>query len=210
MVSENHRKSNLVIWYKGNRIILNGLTNLKAIRDKKVLILLDEQNLSIAARQLGFDLDFRQLADRIHNITTQAQLHLFAASCSQDQTATDWFEAAGYRVHIKVVRYRKDEKGRIRCDTNIDNLFAFWAGIKGPSTNCEAIVLASGDYGLAGELAQAIRRQPRRCPVEIMTLSLPGSTAQGLNARRNGHITANMEVGQDVLRPKRNKFRYFC
>jgi len=53
---------------------------------------------------------------------------------------------------------------------------------------------------LAGELAKAISGVAVVKRPIVMTLSLPGSTARALDARKNGHIKANMKIGLDMLK----------
>lgn len=176
---------------------LENHTDLTPLKGREALVLVDEQNLSISARQLGYLLQYHLLARRIRNTARKPQLHVFIASQARDQKAERSFRRSGYVVHTKVIRHGSFG----RRDSNIDNLFSYWTGIWTTRGGCEVMVLASGDYGLAGELAEAVRKQPDGGSREIMTLSLPGSTAQDLDARVNGNIAANMEIGLDLLRP---------
>jgi len=181
--------------------LLERTTDLMPIQGRKVLVLLDEQNLSIGARQLGYRLRYGLLAKRIRSAAGSAEMHLFTASGHSNRRSAQHFFALGYIVHTKTVRRIRLPDGSCGWDSNIDNLCAFWAGIHAVKAVCDVIVLASGDYGLAGELAQAIRAYRGRQSVQIMTLSLPGSTAQDLDAHSNPHIAANLEIGLDVLTP---------
>ncbi len=181
-------------------VVMETKTYLSPIRGRQVLVLFDEQNLSIGAKELGFRLQYDLLARQLQAIAENASLHIFAAADSYDRGIRKRFEKLGYTPHIKTIRRKHQYDGRKRLDSNIDNLFAFWAGLLGPKTTCEVIVLASGDYGLSGELAKAVRTQHDKA-ISVMTLSLPGSTAFDLDARKNPHITANLEIGLDVLTP---------
>ena len=171
MVARNRKSHSLVVWYQGKRIVLEGQTDLTAICDKKVLVLLDEQNLSFTAKDLGFLLQYHQLAKRLRSAAAGAELHLFTATDTCDQAARHQFEKAGYRVYLKTIRRLPPRNGRKRHDSNIDNIFSFWTGNFVKETTCDVVVLGSGDYGLAGELAQAICQRRKRQPVLIMTLS---------------------------------------
>lgn len=181
------------------RQCLETTTDLSPISGLKVLVLLDEQNLSITADGLGFSLDYAILARRIRSMAHKAELHLFTAANARDAGKGATFDALGYFVHIKRIRYVRLSADSVRRDSNVDNLFSFWAGILAPSCDTDVFLLASGDYGLAGELAQAIcdHRAPQQ--VRVMTLSLPGSTSRDLDARKNPHVTANLEIGLDLL-----------
>lgn len=191
--------------YPAQRIgcyLLERTTDLSVLNGRRALVLLDEQNLSIGAGNHGFRLDYHLLAMHIRRATSRAGLHIFIASNPCDNFSEKRFEKFGYRVHVKAIRYLSQRDHQRRCDSNIDNLFAFWAGFYSAKTNWDVIISGSGDYGLSGELSIAISGQRRRCRIEIMTLSLPGSTSQELNAANNPAISANLEIGLDVLIPR--------
>ena len=177
---------------------LEDATDLSALKDRRVLVLLDEQNLSIGAERFGYDLRYDLLAERIQSVAHTSELHLFTAAKQTRVQLARQFQRLGYLVHVKDIRHIRLPNGRLRTDSNVDNLFSFWAGLLAPEA-ADTILLGSGDYGLAGELAAAIRQ--RRESLTVMTLSLPGSTAQDLDARLNPSIAANLEIGLDLLRP---------
>ena len=179
--------------------LLEGATDLSAIQGQRVLILLDEQNLSIGARQIGCRLNYRLLAERLRSVAAIADLHLFTDIKNKEHWSVRRFKRQGYRVHLKATRYIRLADGGWQRDPNIDNLFAFWTGFFAKSAY-EVIVLGSGDFGLAGELAKAISGVAVVKRPIVMTLSLPGSTARALDARKNGHIKANMKIGLDMLK----------
>jgi hypothetical protein len=181
---------------------LERTTDLAAIKGRKTLVLLDEQNLSITARNLGYKLQYEQLAERIRETVESAELHIFVAADPADVRTAKEFAELGYVTHVKAIRH-KFFPGRRQCDCNVDNLFAFWTGQLTVGNKWDVIVLASGDYGLSGELSEAICRQHVNRPLQLTTLSLPGSTSQDLDARINPNITANLEIGLDLLKPLR-------
>lgn len=181
--------------------LLEEATDLSAIEDRRVLALLDEQNLSISARQLGHRLNYRLLAERLRSVAAAADLHLFTDLRENGRWFVQRLKRQGYTVHLKTIRHIRLADGGWRRDSNIDNLFAFWTGLFAAKAAYDVIVLGSGDYGLAGELAKAIGGVAAVKRPTVMTLSLPGSTAQALDARKNGHIKANLAIGLDVLKP---------
>ena len=182
--------------------LLERNTDLSAITGKRTLVLLDEQNLWISAQDLGYRLDYGRLASGICSAARAADLHIFTAVEEDNGTDVLQFEPLGYSVHAKTIRRIPLPGGRYRSDANIDNLFAFWTGLFAVKAGCcQVLILGSGDYGLAGELAQAVKGGSRRRLPHVMTLSLPGSTAQDLDARTNPHIKANLEIGLDLMEP---------
>jgi len=189
--------------------VLEKTTDLGAIKGRKVMVLLDEQNLSITARDLGYELKYGLLARRIREAAESARLHLFTASNPDGRNTSKRFEVLGYVTHVKTIRRKPLPDGGQRSDCNIDNLFAFWAGLLTVDNGWDVMVLASGDYGLSGELAEAICRRDTDNSTKLMTLSLPGSTAQDLDAQKNPNITANLEIGLDLLTPTNRSTRCF-
>lgn len=191
----NHRMS------AGGIAVLEKTTCLAAIQKRSLLVLVDEQNLSHSAGNLGYSLKCKTLARRIRAASKEAEIHLFTAANAGDEKAARKFNYSGYITHVKTIRLKPLPGGRQRRDSNIDNLFSYWTGLLTVSKVRDMVILASGDYGLAGELAEAIHSHDAGKNVEIVTLSLPGSTSQDLDAEKNQHITANLEIGLDLLAP---------
>jgi hypothetical protein len=154
-------------------------------------------------------LQYDLLAKRIRSIASSARLHIFIAAKANDEKRRKHFARIGYIVHIKTIR-RKYSDNRFGLDRNVDNLFAFWAGLIARRNRYDTLILASGDYGLSGEISEAIckLRGPDN-KLRIMSLSVSGSTSNGLTARWNPYITANLKIGLDLLRPLSPPFRWF-
>ncbi len=121
--------------------LLEPLTDLSAIRGQSILAFLDEQNLSIGARDLGFCLDYARLARLVRASAREASLHVFVASHPHDQHATRRLERSGYVVHPKRIRMVRCGNGQVRRESNIDNLFSFWVGMLAGISPYEVIVL---------------------------------------------------------------------
>jgi hypothetical protein len=181
--------------------MLEKTTDLVRIRARKVVFLLDEQNLSITAENLGYTVQYDQLARHIRANAREAELRIFIASDRRNQADALRLKKLGYKVHVKTIRDKLLPNGEQRRDCNIDNIFAFWAGYCTLRNGHDVIVLGSGDYGLSGEISQVMCSLLGKRATKIMTLSLPGSTAQDLDASRNKSISANLEIGLDLLRP---------
>jgi hypothetical protein len=187
--------------------ILQFQTDLSILRGKSIQVFLDEQNLSISARELGYCLDYVRLTRLLRSLARIADLHIFIASARKSLNTGRALKRFGHAVHVKNIRTIPLRGGQFRRDSNIDNLFAFWVGTCAAGPAHEIIVLGSGDYGLSGELAAAIVARGVR--TEVVTLSLPGSTARDLDASRNPNIRANIQIGLDVLRPRSHSLPAF-
>ena len=177
------------------------MTQLSAIADRKVLVLIDEQNLTRGVMDHHLMLQYDLLAKLIRSTASSAKLHIFIAAKPNDGKRRKHFARIGYTVHVKTIRRKYSDDDQHLMDRNVDNLFAFWAGLFARRNRFDVLILASGDYGLSGELSEAIQSMRPDGTLAIMSLSVPGSTSQGLNAKRNPNIAANLEIGLDLLRP---------
>jgi hypothetical protein len=65
-------------------LTLEKKTVLTAIKGRKVLVLLDEQNLSITARNHGFILQYALLAKHVRKTAREAELYIFIAADRDD------------------------------------------------------------------------------------------------------------------------------
>jgi len=188
---------------------LERTTQLSAIANNKVLVLIDEQNLTRGVLDHNFMLQYDLLAEQIHSSAKSAKLHIFIADNTNYGKRRKHFARLGYIVHTKTIR-PKISKNRYGWDRNVDNLFAFWAGLIARRNRYDTLILASGDYGLSGEISEAIckLRGPSN-KLQIMSLSVSGSTSSGLKARWNPYIAANLKIGLDLLKPLSPSFMWF-
>lgn len=194
---KNHDLLSEVMWFAK----LEKTTQLSAISKRKVLVLIDEQNLTRGVLDHNFMLQYDLLAEQIRSIASSAKLHIFIAAKANDGKRRKHFARTGYIVHIKTIR-RKCSDNQLQWDHNVDNLFAFWAGLIARRNRYDTLILASGDYGLSGEISEAIcqLRGPGN-KLQIMSLSVTGSTSSGLETRWNPYIANNLKIGLDLLRP---------
>ena len=173
---------------------------LSALKDRRILVLADVENLSYsAAKHHGLEIVYETLGQRLSEAAAGCALHAFFSADPQ-RTAGQraYFEARGWSVHhrpIEVVQTYAGEKRR----ANIDTLLLFQAGLLCSRGRTDTVVLTSGDGDLVCDLARALAELPT--PRQVLTLSLAGSTSWRLNAQHNRGITANLEIGCDCLRP---------
>jgi hypothetical protein len=169
---------------------------LAALAGRKVLVLADVENLSYGARDLGYKISYRTLADRLRAASRACALHAFFSREAGDEARAHYFEARGWVAHQRDIQVVRTCRGAERL-SNSDNLILFTAGVLVSRSDAEAVVVASGDGTLVCELAAAIRALPRRR--QVITLSLAGSTSWRLDAAKNPDIAANIEIGRDCL-----------
>jgi hypothetical protein len=165
------------------------------MRDERVLVILDVENLTISTRQTGYELIYPKLAQRLVSASRSACLHAVLSVDPSDARDREFMEQSGITIHTRNIQYLPSG----RKAANADNLLAFKAGALVTRSTASLVILGSGDGQLSDDLAQFIKTLPGKR--EVMTLSVAGSTSSLLNARINPAITENIEIGQDVLIP---------
>jgi len=171
---------------------------LDVLRGKGALVLADVQNLSVGAQQLGYKLSYRRFAERLSEVACSCSLHAFFAVGPNDTEREEYFAERGWKPHAYPVHTVRTCRG-IERRSNIDLSLAFLAGALIRSSRAHVIGICSGDGELVSDIARAIAQLPKRR--DVVTFSLAGSTSWALNAAENEFITANVELGQDMLHP---------
>jgi hypothetical protein len=169
---------------------------LAALRDKRILVIADGQNLVHGARDLGYRLSWEGLRQLIDAASKSASFH---AVCSRNPGEFRFpaaLQQQGWSPCVKTVR-RIWRDGKWLRNANADNLLAFAAGALCQNVPADPVILGTGDGQLAEDVAEAIGMLHGACPVA--TLSLAGSTAARLDARHSSLISANIEIGRDCL-----------
>lgn len=162
----------------------------------RVLVLADDENLRYSARDLGYKLSHRLLAERFNDCVRHCTLHAFFSRQAGDERRCDYFRARGWMPHPRDIQLVHTRHG-VEHRANADNSLLFKAGVLVSRTGADAVVLASGDGDLVCDLARELHELPK--PRKVYTLSLAGSTSFRLDARRNADIDGNIEVGLDCL-----------
>ncbi len=170
---------------------------LDCLAGRNVLVLLDLENLHYSARDLGYAVDLPGLAKCLLRASRRCMLHAFVSAETADtDTVSRQYGAVGWELHVNPIEEVRTCRGVERL-ANADNLLLFSAGLLLSRSRADTIVVGSGDGHLVVSLARGIAELPRRR--QLATLSLAGSTSARLEAGRNRLITANVELGLDML-----------
>jgi len=168
---------------------------LDRLSGRRVLALLDTENLTISCRNLGYELNYAKLGVLLAHATCSLYLHAVLSVENGDLLDRTHMESAGFQVHTRLIRYLPGG----RKAANADNLFAFKAGALITRSTAEVVLLGSGDGQLCDDVVQCVKALPGER--QVMTLSVAGATSSLLNARTHGLISANIEIGLDLLAP---------
>lgn len=181
---------------------------LTTLNGKHVLVIADLENLRYSSARLGFVIDVAGLGRCLTAASAKCALHL-GATVVPDlvNEAVTFSQQCGWKANIDpresfITTHRQSTHAEEpRNNVNADNLLSFMAGCLVTRTQAEVIVLASGDGRLVHSLARRVHNLARTR--QVLTCSLPGSTSQLLDARRNPFIAGNIEIGRDCLLPLR-------
>jgi hypothetical protein len=171
---------------------------LDGLAGRRVLVLVDDENLRISARELGYRLSLRRLGERLRQGSACCSLHGFFSRDPGDERRCAYYRERGWVPHPRDVQVFAAPGGQ-RRHANSDVHLAFGAGVLISRSAADAVVLASGDGDLVCDLTRDLHELPR--PRAVYTLSLAGSTSHRLDARSNPDLDGNIEVGLDCLHP---------
>jgi hypothetical protein len=162
----------------------------------KVLVLLDEENLSISSERLGAAVSYRRLANVLKGASRECRLHAFFSREPSDENKVKQLSDDGWIAHSRDIETVRTHRGLMRR-SNSDNLIIFNAGLLVSRSDADVVILASGDGDLVSDLSSCLRSLPKRR--RLVTLSVAGSTSWRLDATKNTDIDTNIELGQDCL-----------
>jgi len=171
---------------------------LDALQGRHVLVLADVENIKYSARNLGFTAAFHTIAHKLEETGCTTSLHAFFSRPAGDEQLSQYFTRHGWTPHARDIEIVSSPNGPRKC-ANADSLLLFWAGMLVNQSGADVVLILSGDGDLVSELAKAIHTLQKK--FDVVTMSLAGSTAQRLDARFNGFIQNNIEIGLDCLRP---------
>jgi hypothetical protein len=180
-------------------------TDLSALAGKRVLCLLDEDNLRISikshALRLAFDLLRRKLSATARSVSAWVVLTAELG----DTRRQAYLVPRGWQV-VSVPREIVMTITGPRMKANADMDICFLAGSLVLKGQFDAMLIGSGDGDLGVAIARGIRRL--QAVPDIYTLSVPGSTSHRIRPSNNPTLfAANILIGRDITRPaeSRNK-----
>jgi hypothetical protein len=175
---------------------------LQVLQGKRILAIMDDQNLQISAKALGYKVSYRSRGALLKRTTRTTALHTVFAQHVDDPRRTLYFRLAGWTPHSRTIDRVRTHRG-METRANADSLMVFITATLASRSRADTILLGTGDGDLAIDLCMALHELPTRR--QIVTLSLAGSTSYRLDASRNSSIAANIELGRDCLRPLGDK-----
>lgn len=181
-----------------NALVVGNTSHLDQLFGKSVLVILDAENITYSARNLGFEPDYRSMAHLLSGQTRQVAMHAFYSREPANAHFDQAFQLMGWTPHPYTIRTVEDHRGSRKL-TNSDHNILFHTGSLVCRHQADTLLIASGDGDLVSDIASGIADMG--IPMDVMTLSLRGSTSHRILHHQNAHIAANGFLGQDCLNP---------
>ena len=145
------------------------------LSNERTALFIDGANLYSASRNLGFDVDYRNMLDYFRAKTNVIRAYYYSAVLETEEYSplkplTDWLAYNGYNLVTKPAREFTDAAGRRRVKGNMDVELAIDMMEMAPKL--DHAVLFSGDSDFR-RLVEAVQRQGVRVSVVSTVRSNP-------------------------------------
>lgn len=167
-------------------------TDLAPLRGKRVLCLLDDDNLRISLRAHGVALAHRSLLAHLHGVAREVTAWMVFTAPEGAENRTRLLSSLGWNV-LRVTREYVVQGGAVAAKSNADHDLCFVAGRLAMDRGFDTVLVGTGDGDLAVSLARSFAAFTRAA---VVSLSVPGSSSQRL---RDGSLFgARLFVGHDL------------
>jgi uncharacterized LabA/DUF88 family protein len=177
--------------------------------NERTALFIDGANLYSASRNLGFDVDYRNLLEFFRGRTNVIRAYYYSAVLETEEYSplkplTDWLAYNGYTLVTKPAREFTDATGRRRIKGNMDIELAIDMLEMAP--RLDHVVLFSGDSDFR-RLVEAVQRQGVRVSVVSTVRSTPPMIADDLRRQADqflelADIAAGFTRRQTEPRPR--------
>jgi uncharacterized LabA/DUF88 family protein len=169
--------------------------------NERTALFIDGANLYSASRNLGFDVDYRNLLTFFRKQTNVLRAYYYAAVLETEEYSplkplTDWLAYNGYTLVTKPAREFTDATGRRRVKGNMDIELAI--DMLELSPKIDHAVLFSGDSDFR-RLVEAVQRRGVRVSVISSIKTSPPMVADELR-RQADQFLELAEIGQEFTR----------
>ena len=179
---------------------------------ERVALFIDGANLYAASRNLGFDVDYRNLLEFFRGKSHVIRAYYYAALLDTEEYSplkplTDWLAYNGYTLITKTAREFTDQAGRRRVKGNMDVELAIDMLELAP--HIDHAVLFSGDSDFR-RLVEAVQRRGVRVTVVSSVRTSPPIAADDLRRQADQFLELADIAGEFTRRqtePRRNLSR---
>ncbi len=169
----------------------------------RIALFIDGANLYAAARQLGFDIDYRKLLDAFSAKGRLTRAFYYTALLDDQEYSpirplVDWLDYNGYTVVTKSAKEFTDPDGRRRIKGNMDMELAI--DMMEMADRLDHVILFSGD-GDFRVLLEAVQRKGLRATVVSTLRSQPPMVADELRRQADEFIELR-DLAAQIARPR--------
>ena len=168
---------------------------------ERTALFIDGANLYSASRNLGFDVDYRNLLEFFRGKTNVVRAYYYSALLDTEEYSplrplTDWLAYNGYNLVTKTAREFTDSAGRRRFKGNMDVELA--VDMLEIAPRIDHAVLFSGDSDFR-RLVEAVQRMGVRVSVVSSVRTTPPMVADELR-RQADHFLELAEIAPEFTR----------
>jgi uncharacterized LabA/DUF88 family protein len=169
--------------------------------NERIGLFIDGANLYSASRNLGFDVDYRNLLEYFRKLGNVVRAYYYAAVLETEDYSplkplTDWLAYNGYALVTKPAKEYTDAAGRRRVKGNMDIELA--VDMLELAPKLDHVVLFSGDSDFR-RLVEAVQRKGVRVSVVSSVRTSPPMVADELR-RQCDHFLELMEIAPEFTR----------
>ncbi len=171
------------------------------LKTERTALFIDGANLYSASRNLGFDVDYRNLLEYFRQRTDILRAYYYSAVLDTEEYSplkplTDWLAYNGYNLVTKAAREFTDATGRRRVKGNMDVELA--VDMLELAPKIDHAVLFSGDSDFR-RLVEAVQRQGVRVSVVSTIRSNPPMIADDLRRQADQFLELS-EIAPEFTR----------
>jgi uncharacterized LabA/DUF88 family protein len=170
----------------------------------RLALFIDGANLYSAAKNLGFDIDYRKLLEEFKKRSVLVRAYYYTALVENEEYSpirplVDWLDYNGYRLVTKPAREYTDGNGRKRFRGDMDVEIA--VDMLEMAEHADHMVLFSGD-GDFRKLVEAVQRKGSRVTVVSTVKSQPPMVSDDLRRQADNFVDL-ADLADMIGRPSR-------
>ncbi|MBI1197512.1 MAG: NYN domain-containing protein [Phenylobacterium sp.] len=170
----------------------------------RLALFIDGANLYSAAKNLGFDIDYRKLLDEFKKRSVLVRAYYYTALVENEEYSpirplVDWLDYNGFRLVTKPAREYTDSQGRKRFRGDMDVEIA--VDMMEMAGHADHMVLFSGD-GDFRKLVEAVQRRGARVTVVSTVKSQPPMVSDDLRRQADAFVDL-ADLADLIGRPSR-------
>lgn len=175
---------------------LPATTDFSALVGKRLLCLVDEDNLRISLKDHGRRLSYQRLMKRLKAKARSMSGWAVLTAAAGDHRRAHYLKKRGWDV-LRINQETVMTVRGLERKANADFDLAFLAGHLVSTARSDTVVIGTGDGDLAISVARGLKRiQPS---IRVFSMSIPGSTCHRLLTRTD-LFDGNFLVGLDITR----------